>query len=165
MARKPGVTAIQYSGPFFEKDPAETLGRNARRLMDRVAEVGEAEVKRRIASVPTKQAGPPLSMRYVWGRTSNLSGKRWQATAVINVASRLGQQPSGAVARRVQASVAGRRNAIIQRSFTERGAARVGKSVGTMPGFEGRGKVFSRTKRGLGRIARQHAKMLIEGVA
>lgn len=75
-SRAPGVTAIQYTGPFFEKDPVETFGRNARRLMDRVAEVGENEVKRRIAGVPTKMYGAPLSVRYVWGRTSSLKGKR-----------------------------------------------------------------------------------------
>lgn len=154
------MTAIQYSGPFFERDPAETFGRNARRLMDRVAQVGQDEVRRRVASAPRRLAGPSYSGQYIVGRTRSLGGKRWQATAVISAAAGISAAGLDAShARRVQATLAGRHDGI-----TKRGS-RPGRYIGTTRGHEGNARVFARTLTGLRRVAKLHAKMLTDGVS
>lgn len=151
MARKPGITTIQFDGAFFAKDVRKTFRQNARALMDRVAEVGETEVKRRIAAAPRRSPGPSYSGGYVRGRRKSLSGKPWSLTAVIS-ADTTGLSRRDAI--RVQAALAGRRKDVGSN----------GRRIGTMPGHEGNAKVFARTKTGLGRLTRETIADLTKGL-
>lgn len=88
------ATTINAKGPFFTKDPAKTFRQNIRVLMDELAEAGESDVK---AQLRSGEGGrfplgggirPGRVSGHVVGRTSNLSGKRWQVTAVVSVNNR-----------------------------------------------------------------------------
>lgn len=151
MARR-SVFAIEYDGPFFERDPTKTFRKNVRRLMERMATVGEAEVKRRIAQAPRRTAGPSYSGRFIRGRVKSLAGRPWATTMVVSAdVSSL----DGPGARRVQAALAGRRNSV----------GRDGRNRGTTRGHEGTAKVYSRTATGLRRLGTAAGKELVEGVA
>ncbi len=145
MARRP-LLALEYEGPFFENDPRKTLRQNIRALMDRVAEIGEKEVRRRVAMAPRSTAGPSYSARFVTGRTRSLAGRRWATTAVVSAYG--GINDAGLPKReaiRVQASLAGRHVA------TTSG----GRNIGTTRGHEGTARVFARTATGLRRAMRE----------
>ncbi len=84
------TTTIDTSGPFFTKDPAKTFRANIRELMDALALEGAADVIAQLLSnqsrrAPIRIVEPPRVAGHVVGRTQNLRGKRWQATAVISV--------------------------------------------------------------------------------
>ena len=111
MADPPGFD-IQYEGPFFTANPAQTFGRNVINLMERAAWVGEDEVRRRIAGAPRVRYGPSRSARYVLGRTHSLKGKPWAAMAVISAYGGLTEaNADGATFRSVNATLAGRHQA------------------------------------------------------
>lgn len=125
--------AIEYDGPFFQGDPRKTFRQNIRMLMDRIAQVGEADVKARLER--GRSGGDSGSaIRYVRGRTTSLAGRRWAVSAVISAdTSRLNR--AGAIA--VQAKLSGRREG----------------SHGTTRGLRGR-TAFAATARGLRRIVK-----------
>lgn len=160
MVRRSGY-AIELEGPFFERDPRRTFRANARRLMERAAQVGEAEVKRRIAGSPRRTAGPSFSARFIRGRIKSLSGKPWQVTMVVSADT---TPLDGPGARRVQAALSGRRTSVTRRSFGGRAPTPIGTNVGTAPGHEDKAQVFRRTAVGLRRLMRAAGKDLLEGL-
>jgi hypothetical protein len=91
------VTArVEFSGPFFQKDPRLTFRQNIRKLMDLVAEWGEGEVRGQMQGIGTGRTA-----RAYTGRTHALSGKRWAVTAVV---SPLTQGLSGSEAQSIMAA-------------------------------------------------------------
>lgn len=73
--RQPG---IEFSGPFFTKDPVLTFRENARKMLEGMAAEGEAAVR---------AASPYDTGAFrggVVGRTKSLSGRKWAMTAVIS---------------------------------------------------------------------------------
>lgn len=84
-------STISTSGPFFQRDPSKTFRANVKLMMDRVAEVGEQDVRNQLLVgqatrdplggdiVPERVSG------HVHGRTKSLTGKRWAVTAVVSV--------------------------------------------------------------------------------
>jgi hypothetical protein len=129
--------AITYDGPFFSPDREKTYRQNIRLLMDRVAEVGEADVRARLA-VARRGNDSGSAIAYVRGRTSSLTGRRWAVSAVIS-ADTSSLDRAGAIA--VQAKLSGRRVAV----------GRDGRNIGTTRGMDGR-RAFAGTARGLRRV-------------
>ena len=72
-------TQIEYTGPFFARDPKLTFRQNIRRVMDAIAEWGEGEVRAQMAGIGTGRTA-----RSYRGRTRSLAGKRWAVTAVVS---------------------------------------------------------------------------------
>lgn len=134
---------IELEGPFFQRDPARTCRANIRDFMDRVAEIGEAEVKRRLDSGSSAAATRP----YVVGRTRALSGRRWQCTARISV-STAGLTRAAAIQR--QAIAAGRHNP----------TSSSGRRLGTTKGAEGETHAFRDARASTIAAANRSADML-----
>lgn len=137
----PRASGIVLEGPFFEADIDATISENVRALVLRMAQVGQAEARRRAYSAPRKSPGPSYSAGFIRGRVTSLQGRRWSATAVISADT---TSLSQAQARRVQAVLAGRHNRI----------DRDGNDIGTTRGHEGTARVFSATARGLNALAK-----------
>lgn len=133
---------IALEGPFFTADLGKTLVANAHDLVARMAQIGEAEARARVAGAPRRTAGPSYSGSRIRGRTAALGGHRWSVTAVIS-ADTTGLSRAQAV--RVQAALAGRHNPVDRDGFR----------IGTTPGHEGTAKVFSGTARVLRGLARE----------
>ncbi len=77
--------SVAFSGPFFTKDPVKTFRQNVRSLMDAVATEGESAVRSEIEShAGQMRRYTGHTARSVRGRTSSLSGKRWQVSAVVS---------------------------------------------------------------------------------
>jgi hypothetical protein len=72
------IQRVDFTGPFFTKDPAKTLRQNIADMMDRLAAEGERDVKQQISGYTG------WTHSRVRGRTSSLGGKRWAVTAVIS---------------------------------------------------------------------------------
>lgn len=79
---------LEYSGPFFEKDPGKTARQNVMDFLDRLAEYGAGRVQMAIAG---KRGSMPYSTGHtrdrIVGRTrAELArgGKRWTSTAVVS---------------------------------------------------------------------------------
>lgn len=87
MARSPSAKrlGIEFSGPFFTKDPAKTFRQNIRAMMDVIAEDGQRDVYARIAAIPPRGVDTGRTRSNVVGRTKNRAGKRWAVTAVVGV--------------------------------------------------------------------------------
>src|SRR5688572_20057743 len=80
---------VDFKGPFFTRDPRKTFRANIRDFMDAVANEGERDVRQQIearASAMPNYTGHTAA--HVRGRTANLSGKRWQVTAVVGMDTR-----------------------------------------------------------------------------
>lgn len=71
-------THVELSGPFFQRDPAETLRGNIRKMMAGIAEEGEKAVK---ANYPVRTGA---GRRGVVGRVASVTGKPWMASAVVS---------------------------------------------------------------------------------
>lgn len=83
MSSAPKIT-ISLSGPLFQKDLRVTLRQNMRRMLQGMADEGEAAI---VALYPVGSAGDPhpgLGRSGVVGRVASLSGKPWALTAVIS---------------------------------------------------------------------------------
>jgi hypothetical protein len=82
---------IDMSGPFFTNDPRKTFRQNARVLLDRLQEEGEADVKQQMRGgeggrAPISQGVSPSRVSgHVVGRVVSLTGRPWQATAVVSI--------------------------------------------------------------------------------
>lgn len=80
---------IDFSGPFFEGDPAKTFRANIRDFMDVVVEKGEEDVRRQIEHnrdrMPHYTGHTAARVR---GRTKNLAGRRWATTGVVSMDTR-----------------------------------------------------------------------------
>lgn len=79
MRRTKYGAAIEYSGPFFEKDPVKTFRGNLRGLVESLAQDGERMVK---AELP-RSAEAPHYADHVIGRAKALKGKSWRMSAVV----------------------------------------------------------------------------------
>lgn len=77
--RKKVAVGVDFSGPWFEHDPAALFGENVERLMKEMAEFGERDVKARIGSIGTGRTRDSYR-----GRVVSLSGKKWHRTAVVS---------------------------------------------------------------------------------
>lgn len=142
------VITVHLNGPFFQRDPGKTFREDARRFMDRVAEITEAEVRHRMeGGGPEADATAP----FVQGRTRSLSGRRWACTARVSV-STAGLSPAMAVRR--QAIAAGRHTEV---TFE-------GRCVGRTRGAEGRTHAFRDGRRAVGDAAKENASKLTEGL-
>jgi hypothetical protein len=139
------VLGITLEGPFFERDPRKTFRQNVRRYMDRIAEVGEAEIKRR----ETGNASAASTRDHVWGRTSSLAGKRWAVTARVSVSTQGLDKPQAV---RRMAIAAGRHVAV----------TKAGRNIGTTKGAEGRNHAFRDGKKAILDAARANAHLLVE---
>jgi hypothetical protein len=105
---------IEFSGPFFEKDPASTFRQNARLMLAGVAREGEAAIQ---SALQAGQGGrarishgvtPDQVSEHAIGRVHNLSGKRWVMTAVISVNNRGFSQQQGVALMAAAASLESR---------------------------------------------------------
>jgi len=82
---------VDFKGPFFKRDPVKTYRANQRDLMDKLAAEGERDVKLQMQAGQAQRyplgggIRPGRVSGHVVGRTSNLAGKRWQATAYVTV--------------------------------------------------------------------------------
>jgi hypothetical protein len=82
-------TSIVLSGPFFTNDPRKTFRQNARVMLDRLSEEGEADVKLQMHAGQSGRApiavGGGRVADHVIGRVQSLRGRAWQVTAVVSV--------------------------------------------------------------------------------
>lgn len=100
---------VELDGNFFHKDPAKTLYRNIRDLMDQLAEWGEGDVR---SQIETHHRGMPnwtgWTLDHVKGRTSSLGGKRWAVSAVVS-ANTAGMSAKDAIRTKAAAATIERR--------------------------------------------------------
>lgn len=83
MARRSKYgSAIQYSGPFFEKDVRATFRQNARTLVESIAEDAEGLVKQNLYAGHGRVTGQYADA--VNARVRSLRGKKWALTAVVS---------------------------------------------------------------------------------
>lgn len=75
MARASGIH-IDLTGPLFQRDPGKTIKQNIRRMMQGLAQEGEAAVKSGWTNSTRGRAG-------VVGRAHSVKGKPWTLHAVI----------------------------------------------------------------------------------
>lgn len=143
MARRPTL-GIELSGPFFERDPRLQWRDNVKAFMDRVADIGEAEVQRRLS----RGASAAATRDHVVGRTRALSGRRWACTARVSV-STAGLIAPAAIRR--QAIAAGRHNP----------TTRTGRTIGTTKGAEGETHAFRDSQKAVIDRARNSADLLL----
>lgn len=82
-------SSITREGPFFRSDPRRTFRQNARRMLARVAEEGRADIIAQLAATSGRRA--PISgiggrvAQHVVARSTAITGKPWQVTAVVSV--------------------------------------------------------------------------------
>lgn len=150
MARKAAqLLTMELSGPFFTADPRRTYRQNIRDLMDKLASTGENEVRARLyPGASAASAG-----RYIRGRTHSLkTGKRWATYAVVSSTDR---SLSGEEQRKANAQLSGRRVTVVGRVYKPTNPSRMGRSIGSTRGADGR-KAFSGAIRALRAVARRH---------
>lgn len=169
-SRKGTATGLRFSGPFFQRDPRASFQANRLLFMERMAEIGEAEVRRRIAGAPRRTPGPSYSGMFIRGRVKAAdSGKRWRATAVISAYGGIVEAGlSKADAIQVQAALAGRKKATtraiaVRAANGHRAYIRTG-NLGTTKGHEGTAHVFARTRAGLRMAMKANARILLRGL-
>lgn len=137
------VLGITLEGPFFARQPSRTFRQNIRVFMDRVAQVGEAEVKRRLLTDGREGAH---TEPFVLGRTRSLSGRRWACTARVSVST---QGLSAPQAIRRQAIAAGRHQLFPH---------------GTTRGAEGQTHAFRDSRKAVEDAMKAHAGDLTKGL-
>jgi hypothetical protein len=166
---------VHVEGPFLtDPDVRKTFDRNVHDLMVKVAQRGEAIVTVGIENAPTRASGKPISAEYIRGVTASAAGKEWRATAVVSAHAGISERrPTGAIARRVQASLAGRRLSQVTRVFhdsPDRGTAmsaanrRIGRYIGSMQGIELRAHPFADAKWRMVQIITDNAADLLKGL-
>jgi len=149
--RRP-ILGIEYEGPFFEYDPRKRFRANITVFMDRIAELTEAEVKRRIAGGGRSGAH---TAPHVVGRTSSLTGKHWAVTARVSVSTiDLATGKRNPLAMRRMAIAAGRH-------VTTTAA---GRYIGRTRGAEGQTHAFRDAKKAIQDAAQANVDKLLEGI-
>lgn len=79
------TTRMDFSGPFFTRDPALTVRENIRGMLERLAEEMEKDVQGQIeARAGSMPAYTGWSRNRVVGRTASLKGRRWWLHAVVS---------------------------------------------------------------------------------
>lgn len=71
-------TATAFSGPFFERDPKETVRQNIRDMLVALAAEGQSQVQ---AVFPVKTGAGRAG---VVGRVQSMTGKPWYLNAVVS---------------------------------------------------------------------------------
>ena len=74
------ASKVTFTGPFFEKDPSDTLRVNIRAMLQGMADEGEGAVQAILA--PHNRSGALSGS--IHGRTKSLTGKPWALHAVIS---------------------------------------------------------------------------------
>lgn len=84
MAR-PGFTkvTVDLSGPLFQHDVNLTVKGNIRKMMQGLAEEGQAAVQGEIAALPLPRS-TGWTREHAVGRTTSYAGKHWWLHAVIS---------------------------------------------------------------------------------
>lgn len=109
----PIVTSIHLDGPFFQKDPGQTLSANLRVMLEAVAAEGAADVQEQLHAGAASRAAISLLgdhvAEHVRGRVASLVGRDWWQHAVISVNNSGWSQHEGislmAAASRVESEV------------------------------------------------------------
>lgn len=89
MARGGTSVTVDLSGPFFERDPGKTLRGNIEKMMEALAAEGERSARSALQSsegsrAPIRLIGDHVSAHVV-GRVRSRAGKKWRASAVVQV--------------------------------------------------------------------------------
>jgi hypothetical protein len=85
------ATSISMKGPFFTADIRKTVTENKRDFLDTLAKAGESDVQAQLRAGQSQRLPlgggiqPGRVSAHVVGRTSNLQGRRWRATAKVSV--------------------------------------------------------------------------------
>lgn len=108
---------VELSGPFFQRDPGETLRGNIERMMQGLAEEGEKAGRDGFAAtqagrLPISQLGDRVS-GHVVGRVVSLRGRRWRATAVVSI-NNFGYTPIQGISLMAAASSVERRTHVMR---------------------------------------------------
>ena len=99
------IERVDFSGPFFTKDPVKTIRANIRDMMDALAAEGERDVQQQIAGrAGSMPAYTGWTHDHVRGRTESLAGKQWAVSAVVSM-NTTGMAAKDAI--RTQAAAAG----------------------------------------------------------
>lgn len=127
---------VDFSGPFFERDPEKTIRENVRRMLDNLAAEGERDVQGQIAS---RAAAMPRytgwTHDHVVGRVSSLGGKRWALNAVVS-ANTSGMGATQAIRTQAAASTIERRWHPFRRTASAMRRARAVLSANLSEGLE-----------------------------
>lgn len=110
---------VDLSGPFFEKNPGETIRQNIERLMGSIAKAGVAEVRRgfaqnQVSRAPISRLGDRVA-DHIIGRTfarPSEGGRRWHASGVIQVYNEGLSDVQSRSLMAAAASIEGRQNVI-----------------------------------------------------
>lgn len=77
---------VDFSGPFFIRDPKLTVRANIRDMLDRLVEEMERDVKAQMDSKSSSmKSWTGWSRDHVRGRTHSLAGRRWGLNAVVSM--------------------------------------------------------------------------------
>lgn len=76
---------VDFTGPFFTRDPKRTIRQNIRDMLDRLAAEMESDVQGQMENRAGSMPGwTGWTRDHVVGRTESLGGKRWGLTAVVS---------------------------------------------------------------------------------
>lgn len=83
-------TSVELSGPFFQRDPAQTFSENIKRALEGFASEGQKVIASLLMSgaggrEPIYRLSPDRVADHVVGRVQSLTGREWRATAVVSV--------------------------------------------------------------------------------
>ena len=95
MPRAPSQRAtntVVLSGPFFTKDPEQTILQNLHKMMEGIAQEGASAAREGLMTgsggrAMIRELGDRVA-DHVIGRTVSLVGKRWAGAAVVQVLNR-----------------------------------------------------------------------------
>ena len=80
---------VDFSGPFFQRDPAQTIMANVHKMMQGIADEGASAARQKLMSGAGSRALVRLTQDrvadHVVGRVRSRSGRNWQAAAVVQV--------------------------------------------------------------------------------
>jgi hypothetical protein len=81
----PVTVGVDFTGPFFTRDPKLTVRGNIRKMLDALSAEMERDVKNQMETRAASMPGwTGWSRDHVVGRTHSLGGKRWGLTAVVS---------------------------------------------------------------------------------
>jgi len=130
------VASVELSGPFFTRDPRQTVRQNIRRMMDALAAEMEGGVRTGMeAASGSMPAWTGWTRDHVVGRTSSLSGRRWGLTAVVS-ANTAGMDRTGAIRTKAAAASIERRFHPFRRTTQRANRARAVLAANLTAGIE-----------------------------
>jgi hypothetical protein len=125
---------LDLSGPFFQRDPGKTVRGNIRRMMEGLAEEGQAAVRDQISSHVYKRS-TGWTRDHAIGRTQAYSGKQWFLHAVIS-ANTDGMSRDDAIRTKAAASSVERRFHPFRRVATAMRSAKAVLGANLVEGIE-----------------------------